>query len=74
MYNNSYLSHSGTILVLYRKELLKSIYILKEDVVEFDGLKHDISMYEENLNLKCFKKVDDTTVTKIILNENELIS
>lgn len=57
MSKNNYLSVSGTVLVQYKNTELKHIKIFNDDVVEYDGLKHDVTMYEENFNVKYFNRI-----------------
>ena len=53
---NSYASTSGNLFLHYKDGQLS--YISPHEKIEWDGLKHHIEFYEEDLNKQKFKLVE----------------
>lgn len=53
---NYYTDKDGRFQITYINGHLLSINIHTADIIDWDGLKHDIPFYEEDINSELFQK------------------
>lgn len=52
----NYISKCGCIGLEYIDGVLNQLVVLNEDRVDFDALRHDIELYEDDINTDLFEQ------------------
>ncbi len=53
-----YTYNTNGLELIYLKGQLYKINLLETDIIDWDGVKHDIPFYEDEIDSKLFKKVN----------------